>query len=158
MRIEKHILLIIFFILLHTWATGNNHQLDSLIETSKTAKDTTLINTLLRIADIFKYSNQDTAIYYLGKAEKEAIKIHFEKGYAKALFVHGNVLYFNNNYSEAKDYFRRGLELSENGNNKLLEAKCLERLASLHLTTNDPNLALKLYYESLVIYNRKIEK
>jgi tetratricopeptide (TPR) repeat protein len=131
---------------------GYNIQFDSLLKITETAKDTTLINSLLRIAEIQMHSNKDTAIYYLVKAEKEAMKINFDEGYSKALFMHGNILYFNNDYSDAKDYFNKCLKLAEKTNKQLLKARCLERMASLNLTTDNPHLALKLYFESLVIF------
>jgi len=146
------IFLFIYFAFFHSLSADNNKQTDSLLKVTETAKDTALVNTLLRIVSIYKSSNEDAATYYLNKAEKEATKINFDEGYSNALFMHGDILYFNYNYSEALDYFTRCLEFSEKRNNKLLKAKCLERLASLHLATDDPNLALKLYYESLVIF------
>lgn len=152
MRIEKYLLFIIFFSLLRTLSAGNNIQLDSLLKKIETAKDTTLINSLLRIAEIQLHSNKDTAIYYLGEAEKEATKINFDEGYSEALFMHGNLLYFKNNFSLALGYFNKALDLAKEVNNDLLKAQCLERLASLHLTTGDSNLALKLYFESLSIF------
>lgn len=152
------ILFIIFVNFVHPLSAENNMQMDSLLTITQTIKDTALVNTFLRIAEINTYSNQDTAIYYLGKAENEATKINYHEGYSKALFMHGSILYFNNNYSEALDCFTKSLELSKKVNNKLLKAKCLERMASLHLTLGDDHLALKLYYESLDLFEQENER
>lgn len=152
MRIYKHILFIFFISLFTSLSAGNNTQIDSLLKITETAKDTTLINSLLQLAKIQMHSNKDTVIYYLLKAEKEALKVNDEKGYSEALFMHGNILYYNNNYSEAEDYFNQCLELSDKKNNKLLKARSLERIASLRLATNNAHLALRLYYESLTIF------
>ena len=93
------VFLFIYFTFFHSLSADNNKQTDSLLKVTETAKDTALVNTLLRIATIYRYSNEATATYYLSKAEKEATKINFDEGYSNALFLHGNIAYFNNNYS-----------------------------------------------------------
>ncbi len=154
MRIELYIVFIMFVGLFNPLTTDKNKQLDSLLITSGTVPDTSRINNLLKIAEIYKSSNKDSSYYYINLAEKKAIKINFDEGYAKALYLHGNLLYFDNMYSEAFDCFKQSLEISKKNGYKLLIAQNLERLASLHLSTDDPNLALKQYYQSLIIFEK----
>ncbi|MCB0806483.1 MAG: tetratricopeptide repeat protein, partial [Bacteroidales bacterium] len=45
-------------------------------------------------------------------------------------------------------------KMAEANNLYLLKAKCLERMASVHLATDDSYYALKLYYESLPIFEK----
>jgi len=78
----------------------------------------------------------------------------FEQDSANAIFLRGKALYDGNKYDEALSCFTDALNLSEKLNLRLLKADCLERMASLHLATDDPHLALKLYFESLVIYEK----
>ena len=61
-------------------------------------------------------------------------------------------MYFENCYSRALGYFSQAQGIAETTNNKLLEAECLERIASIYYMTNNPPLSLKFYYESLLIF------
>ena len=152
MRLTIHIFLFFILIVAQPLPAKKKFQLDSLLSNTRTAKDTALVNTYLALADIYKHLNHDSALLYIVKAENEAQKIDYTNGYCDALLIHGNVLYFKNDYSGALDYFTKSLDRAEAIKNKLLKAKCLERLASLHLMTDNPNRAFDLYFKSRVLF------
>jgi tetratricopeptide (TPR) repeat protein len=154
MKKRNILLFIVLFILIHSLFAGNDQKTDSLLKVIRTAKDTALVNTYLALADIYKNKDFDSALNYIVRAEKEAEKINYKKGYGEALLIHGNILYFNNEYSEGLNYFTKSLNIAKESDDNLLKARSLERLASLHLMTDDPNLALKLYYESLSLFEK----
>ncbi|MBK6347960.1 MAG: tetratricopeptide repeat protein [Bacteroidales bacterium] len=58
----------------------------------------------------------------------------------------------SNRYKEALACYDEVLMLADKTGNILLKARCLERMASLHLSMNDPNLSLKLYYQALPLF------
>ncbi len=154
MEIRKYIILIIFFGFTHLNVTASNRNLDSLIRVAEKSSDTALINTLVQIADLQKLSNPDTALYYINKANKLAAQSNNKTVLANVLFEQGNILYFNNFYADAKKSFNKSLALSKKLNDPLLEAWCLERLASLNLATGNSNLSLSLYYKSLSLFEK----
>jgi tetratricopeptide (TPR) repeat protein len=130
-------------------------QIDSLMALNKTLKGKPLVENYLSLASCYITLQHDSAHKYLSLAEESSRSISFEDGMAEVLFFRGNILYFENNYDEAKLFFNKAMELSSQTNNELLKARCLERLASLHLMTDNPNLALKYYYESLAIFEKE---
>lgn len=71
-----------------------------------------------------------------------------------SLYSLGNQAYANNEYKLALDYYIRASRKAENENNQLQVARCLERMASVHLSIDDSYLALKLYYEALPIFEK----
>jgi len=59
-----------------------------------------------------------------------------------------------NNYKAALEYYDSARAKAVLLKDDLLIAKCLERLGSLNLSIGDDNLALKLYYESLPLFEK----
>lgn len=78
---------------------------------------------------------------------KENIFLSLEVKFQKA-----NALYEDNQYTTALNLYREIKEEAVKLNDKKLEARCLERMASVHLSTDNPPLSLKYYYESLAIF------
>ena len=116
--------------------------------------DTLSINQTLRsIEENNDYSN-DSTILLLEQAENECSELSYEQGLAYALFLKGNYLYARNHYKDAQHAYNKCLNLSIKLNNFLLQAKCLERKASVHLATDDTGLALSLYYKSLALFEK----
>lgn len=78
---------------------------------------------------------------------KENIFLSLEVKFQKA-----NALYEDNQYTTALNLYLEIKEEAVKLNDKKLEARCLERMASVHLSTDNPPLSLKYYYESLAIF------
>jgi len=148
MRFSVFCLFILCFVI-QSCKNGNNKANGNAV-----SNDTIIINKILHQVENKELKNVDTNLRYLSKAEELAKKWNFESGYAKALFLHGNIAYENNNYDEAKSYYSQSLKLSERLNATLLKANCFERMASVHLATDDPSMALKLYYQSLPLFEK----
>lgn len=83
-----------------------------------------------------------------------AQKAKFYKGLCEAYFELGNTLYENNSYEEAKLAYQKALDLNRYSDGGLLKARLLERMASLHLATDNPYLAYSYYYQSLFLFEK----
>ena len=99
-------------------------------------------------------ANPDSAINLVIRLSALAQKIDYPAGQARALFEHGNILYQENRYNEALDKYNEALKLAQQVEISLVASDCLERMASVHLATDDPALALKLYFDALVLYEK----
>ena len=110
----KNILLISIytFLLIPVCFSAQNEQVDSLKKVVGSQNDTAVFNALLELSGHYQFNNFDSATYYVGMAEQLIIKSDRTEKYSKALFVHGNILYANNFYQEALDYFTKALDLA----------------------------------------------
>jgi tetratricopeptide (TPR) repeat protein len=117
-------------------------------------KDTLKINTFIRQVANRDFENTNTAINLLDFAENLSAEIGYDEGLAKSLYLKGNIYYLQNKYKLALDCYNRSLEVAKKSNNILLNAQCLERIASVYLTIGDDHLALKLYYEALPLFEQ----
>ncbi len=110
----KNILLISIytFLLIPVCFSAQNEQVDSLKKVVGSQNDTAVFNALLELSGHYQFNNFDSATYYVGMAEQLMIKSDRTEKYPKALFVHGNILYANNFYQEALDYFTKALDLA----------------------------------------------
>jgi tetratricopeptide (TPR) repeat protein/DNA-binding CsgD family transcriptional regulator len=120
--------------------------------------DTLLINTIIARLEADVYDNFDSAFHDLEIASSLSIEIDYQTGLANAYYHQGNLFYKQNKYQEALDFYTKAAELSDSLDYTLLKAKSLERRASVHLATDDPNHALKLYYESLPLFEKVKDK
>ena len=81
-----------------------------------------------------------------------------EKFIQDSLFLKGIIAYRSNKYADAYDFFTKSMHQADSSGNILLKANCLEQLGSLNLTLGDDNLALKMYYEALPLFELKHDK
>lgn len=121
-------------------------------------QDTTRIHQILESISANKISDSDSTLKLLGVARELSIRHNFTDGLARTLFYTGNQNYKSNRYREALACFDEVLVLADKAGNTLLKARCLERMASLHLSMNDPNLSLKLYYQALPLFESENNK
>ncbi len=150
---KAYIFFLILYFFIQSCRNDSNHIFNGAKEDSF-ARDTLLINSILKNVTINAFSNSDSALKFLKTAEKLSLKNNYEEGYAKALFLEGNIRYKRNQYEDALDNYSQAITLAEKNDNILLKAQCLERMASVHLATDDPNLSLKLYYEALPLFEK----
>jgi len=68
---------------------------------------------------------------------------------AEAIFRKGNQLYMKNMFSEALEAYTTASGLADEQHLITVKAHCLERMASVHLGTDNRPLAISLYYQSL---------
>lgn len=112
-----------------------------------------LTDSLYQIAS-FHFDNKqfDSSLFVLTLIEERAKQASQNYSYSKILLLKGKNEYCKNDYQKAEQSFTLGINTSKTYKFKLLEGKFLERMASLNLHTGNSNLALKLYFESLLIF------
>ncbi|MFZ4522508.1 MAG: tetratricopeptide repeat protein [Bacteroidales bacterium] len=116
--------------------------------------DTISINRSLKKLFRHEIENADSAMKIVLRAETLAMKIGYREGEAQACFEHANLLYRKNKHKEALKKYTEAIEEARKLKMNLLTANCLERMASVHMATDDPFLALKLYYDALLLYEK----
>ena len=82
MLVKKNIFLLISILFFSISNYAQNKRLDSLINLSKSAKDTLLIKTLNEISWEYKSSNVDTALFYAKSALEKSLEIDGKKSIA----------------------------------------------------------------------------
>lgn len=128
----------------------DSHPDNSGRETSSYQKDTAEIGCLIRFSTD-QSSLTDSLIAPLNRADSMSRVYQMDSATCAILFRKGIYYYSRNNYSGALELFNEAGDLATKNNLMALLAKSLERQASIHLDTDDPYLALKLYFKSLSI-------
>ncbi|MBK7028314.1 MAG: tetratricopeptide repeat protein [Bacteroidales bacterium] len=108
------------------------------------------IARVLLLATKERHSNDSIGIL-LDSAELSSKVLHLDSSRAAVLFWKGIIQYEENNYTDAEALFSEAKSIAEKNNYTRIHARCLERQASIHLGTDDPYLALKLYFQSLAL-------
>jgi len=151
----KPVSLILFsffiFIVLAIFSCSNKagHDHDTAYN-SKMKEDTGRINQVLRAAASAEMP-ADSLITELDTAA-ELCKVHgLDSCLAEAFFRKGNLLYGKNRFREALEAYAAADEVAEKNQLFSVKARCFERMASVHLGTDNRPLALSLYYKSLAL-------
>lgn len=118
------------------------------------ASDTANIHHLLNEVRSLSPAHTDSTLLLLKGAVAKCIKIDYAEGESEALFLMAGVLYDQNKYREALELYEQVFNRAIKQNNHLLKARCLERMASVNLTTGDDHKALKQYYEALPFFEQ----
>ena len=127
-------------------------------ESTEFESDTVFIHELVRSIDDGEITDSDSLLYLLDTARVLAEKHNYRKGLSKVLFSTAKLHYRANRYKEALRYFEKSLDIARESGDVLLQAESLERMASVCLSINDPNLSLKLYYEALPLFESVNDK
>ncbi|HEY0029965.1 MAG TPA: tetratricopeptide repeat protein [Bacteroidia bacterium] len=104
------------FLVLFTGFTSiaqNYHKIDSLKAVSLKVKDTTLVNTLVLLSDMYLHIAPDSANFYAEEALKLAKKIGFKKGICNSYDNIGIINAIGANYPVAREYFLKSLEIKK---------------------------------------------
>jgi tetratricopeptide (TPR) repeat protein len=117
-------------------------------------QDTTLINQELSQYLARHSLSFDEQKNKLISIIQQAEKSNYINGLATSYLELGNTFYDNNKYDEAGHAYQKGFELIRDSGNELLKARLLERMASLHLSTDNPYLAYSYYYQSLFLFEK----
>ena len=107
---------------------------DSLFSVLKTAKaDTAKVNTLNLLADQFRNTNPDTALYFATQARSLAVKLNYQMGIANACLNIGIVLKNRGNFNtalknsnDALVIFDQLLQAAEGNEKKEIKSKILK--------------------------------
>lgn len=114
--------------------------------------DTATINRMISKIARGGFSDEDEALTELKKISRASANIGYLKGRGEALFQAGVLEYRLNRYQRALDNFDSAYNVATQIHDTLLMAQSLERLASVNLSTGDDHLSLKLYYQSLPLF------
>jgi len=117
-------------------------------------EDTNFINTAIRRISSREMPNPDSALLELQMLRELSGKINYQKGIGESFFHEGVLQYQENEYKAALESFSRAKKIAEDLNDVLLTARCIERMASVTLSTGDDHQALKLYYVSLPLFEQ----
>lgn len=120
--------------------------------------DTAYIHSILKKVKSDSFNTIDSTVHYLKAAIARSEKIGHLAGKTEALFLMANLLYDQNKYREALSLYNQALGTAMMQSDILLEARCLERIASIDIATGDDHDALKLYHEALILFKKTSDK
>ncbi len=150
-------ILLLFFLvsIVTTYASSSSNRPDegnNAVNARNYRHDTALINEIVRKVSTSQTKNTDSLLLEIRNANNLAVSINYHQGIAETKFLQGELLYRMNNYKTALECFTDARLIAEESSNYLLQAKCLEQMGSVNLAIGDDHLALKLYYESLPLF------
>jgi len=128
------------------------------VETESFTQDTAAIHAIFRKVNTREIRNKDTAFLYLTRARVLSESIGYSEGFIEAKYEIGNFYDSQNRFKEAFEQYKEGWTLAEKHGLVILQAKCLEQLASLNLEIGDSHLAMKQEYEALLLFEKADEK
>jgi hypothetical protein len=105
-------------------------------EQAKWQEDTARISRILREA-VGKSRPSDSLLARLDSAELLCIEYGMDSCLSEVLFWKGNQLYMKNSYRGALEKYSSAMELAERMQFISMKARCLERMASIHLGTDN---------------------
>lgn len=157
-RIKKHSilsklsLLVLVVLLFFNQSNAQSNKLDSLQKELKFAKDdTTKINILFSISDLYSYENPDTAIAYCLKAKSIAEKINDKKRMIKILIEIGWNQSTLSNFDKALLHYMEALEISKELNDSKYIATSMSGIGTVYWNQSNYEKALEYFYKSLEI-------
>jgi serine phosphatase RsbU (regulator of sigma subunit) len=111
----------------------NQHQLDSLYKLiNNLSNDTTKINALIKIGDLYQNSNKDSTIYYYNMALTNAIKLNSKDHIAKTYNQLGLICRSQGVMDKALDYYMKSLKIYEEIGNKKGISRCYNNIGTIH--------------------------
>ncbi|NTW32010.1 MAG: tetratricopeptide repeat protein [Bacteroidetes bacterium] len=129
------------------------HKTDSLINRFKnTTNDTTKINLLINLGDVYKFILPDTALYYYDIALTFANISNKTKHIAQCLKNIGIVYYLKGSYNKSLDYISKSQLIFKNLGSKKGVAECYTTIGHVYLDQGFYNKSIENYLSSLKIY------
>ena len=133
-----------------------NHQ--SIIDSLKQALsigniDTTTVLSMVELADQYKFSNVDSALFYGQKALVVSRKIKFQEGEYKSLFIMGYALSMAGNSPRALELELKALRITEKYNFTIGRGQILNRLGIIYRSARDFSSALFYHKQSKQLFD-----
>ena len=153
MKSRKIIFFLILFLHFFSINAQNQQTIDSLYNELKIADDTTEINLLNEIAELYVNSEPDSTLRYVNIAKQNAKTINFENGLAYSYLISGDYYYNVANFQLAETNYNKALEIYERLNEKNNIALVLISKASLYVVDNDYVSAFDLLNKAKSIGN-----
>ncbi len=148
-------LFLLCFLSQQVFAQGN-HQfiIDSLKhQLSINNIDTTTVLTMVELADQYKFSNVDSALFYAQKALVVSRKIKFHEGEYKSLFIMGYALSMAGNSPRALEVELKALRFTEKYNFTIGRGQILNRLGLIYRSAGDFSSALFYHKQSKQLFD-----
>jgi tetratricopeptide (TPR) repeat protein/DNA-binding CsgD family transcriptional regulator len=156
--LQRVFVLIVALLLLFRCSPGGGNHHAGNADDAAWGRDTAQINRVLDRLYKKEACDPDSAMMLVKELERKSGTIGYREGYARALFIHGNLLYERTSYQEALKLYEQAIVIMREEDMKMWIPRCMERMASVHLGTDDPNLALKLYFEALEGFEKNGDK
>ena len=118
------------------------------------AADTAQVNRYIERLNRREIENPDSALKLARAAINISEKAGYAKGRARALFQMGVVYDRENHYDKALSAFDSARALGTAIGDTAIVAYSTERMGSVHLSTDDQHLAIKLYYNALLLFEK----
>ncbi len=122
-------------------------------ELSMSNIDTTTVLTMVELADQYKFSNVDSALFYTQKALVVSRKIKFPEGEYKSLFIMGYALSMAGNSPRALELELKALRISEKYNFTIGRGQILNRLGIIYRSAGDFSSSLFYHKQSMQLFN-----
>ena len=147
-------LFLLCFLSLQVFAQGNHQSIiDSLKqELSISNMDTTTVLSMVELADQYKFSNVDSALFYGQKALKVSRKLKFYEGEYKSLFILGYALSMAGNSTRALELELKALRITEKYNFAIGRGQILNRLGIIYRSAGDFSSSLFYHKQSLQLF------
>ena len=134
----------------------SNHQ--SIIDSIKQAvsisnSDTTTVLSMVELADQYKFSNVDSALFYGQKALVVSRKIKFQEGEYKSLFIMGYALSMAGNSTRALELELKALRITEKYNFTIGRGQILNRLGIIYRSAGDFSSSLFYHKQSKQLFD-----
>lgn len=134
----------------------SNHQsiIDSLKQAISTGNnDTATVLSMVELADQYKFSNVDSALFYGQKAFVVSRKLKFYEGEYKSLFILGYALSMTGNSTRALELELKALRITEKYNFTIGRGQILNRLGIIYRSAGDFSSSLFYHKKSLQLFN-----
>ena len=148
-------LFLLCFLSQQVFAQGN-HQfiIDSLKQAlSMSNIDTTKVLSMVELADQYKFSNVDSALFYGQKALVASRKIKFNEGEYKSLFIMGYALSMAGNSTRALELELKALRITEKYNFTIGRGQIFNRLGIIYRSAGDFSSALFYHKQSMQLFD-----
>jgi serine phosphatase RsbU (regulator of sigma subunit)/Tfp pilus assembly protein PilF len=136
-----------------TFDAETQHQLDSLnaVLKKKTTADTSKVNTLIYIANIYYLRNPDKAVEVCKRALAIAKRVNFATGKSEAYGWLGYLAQQKGDIKAALEYSHECLKISEDIGDIKGQGIIINNIGYIHRAQGDLELALEYFHKSLVL-------
>lgn len=153
----KFLLFLLLFTL--TISAQDKVKIDSLkVKLDNSYNDTTKIDLLIRIADIYTKSNFGEAINYSQQALEISKKTNNKRYLSKSYRNLANSMLFYGNYNESLNNYLKSLKIAEEINDDIEKFQTYHNIGVLKDRLHQFDEALVYYFKALGLFEKNIEK
>lgn len=142
--------LILFVLVPYTALPNAVDSLRSIIKAHR-VNDTTKVNLLAQLADLYKDENIDSTMSVANANLALSYSINFQKGQARSMQQIGLAYLRKNEYDKAFNYHESALRIYEKSGNKFEQAQVLRSIADIYYRMTKYDLSIEYYNKSIAI-------